>query len=270
MAENLQTMISCCAHGGISRSITKAVRLTGTPATFAAAHRVGHDFVMHGLQAIRERKRFVAACLITLHLSRKETEMNTATPRTSERTSENLSSPPHTTYRKDVKTNERTPRASSTSHRAHEDSGNDRTPWNFLADIGRQQLAVATESTSAMYHGFENLRRIQQETAHQASVRHGEAAEKLFGPCQSSDVLSIQAELLRGDLQSAGQYWQQLMAGTMQMQSEMVASMSRMLDSEKGAGVKSALEVFQANIPALASSFFVTGSDRQSEQQHDS
>ena len=31
------------------------------------AHRVGHDFVIHGLQAIRERKRFAAACLIILY-----------------------------------------------------------------------------------------------------------------------------------------------------------------------------------------------------------
>lgn len=120
-----------------------------------------------------------------------------------------------------------------------------------------------------MYRGIENFRRIQQETAHQASVRHGDAAEKLFGPCQPSDLLPIQAELLRGDLQSAGQYWQQLMAAAMETQREMVASMGRMLDSEKGGGVKSALDVFQATIPALASSFFVTGSNRQSEQQHD-
>ena len=192
--------------------------------------------------------------------------MRTATPRTSE----NLSSPPHATNRKDVKMNERTSRASSTSSRAREDSGNEQTPWSFLADISRQQLAVATESTSAMYRGIENFRRIQQETAHQASVRHGDAAEKLFGSCEPSDLLPIQAELLRGDLQSAGQYWQQLMAAAMETQREMVASMGRMLDSEKGGGVKSALDVFQATIPALASSFFVSGSNRQSEQQHDS
>jgi hypothetical protein len=104
--------------------------------------------------------------------------------------------------------NERISRASSTSSRAREDSGNDRTPWSFLADIGRQEFAVATESTSAMYRGIENFRSIQQETAHQASVRHGDAAEKLFGPCQPSDLLPIQAELLHDDLQSAGQYWQ--------------------------------------------------------------
>ena len=190
--------------------------------------------------------------------------MSTATSHTSE----NLSSPSHATYRKDVKMNERTSRPSPTSSRAHEDAGNDRTPWNFLADIGRQQLAVATKITSAMYRGSENLRKIQQETAHQASVRHGEAAEKLFGPCQPSDLLPIQSELLRGDLQSAGQYWQQLMAAAMQTQGEMVASMSRiMLDSQKGGGVKSALDVFQATIPALASSFFVTGFNRQDEQQ---
>ncbi len=192
--------------------------------------------------------------------------MSTATSHTSE----NLSSPSHATYRKDVKMNERTSRPSPTSSRAHEDAGNDRTPWNFLADIGRQQLAVATKITSAMYRGSENLRKIQQETAHQASVRHGEAAEKLFGHCQPSDVLPIQSELLRGDLHSASQYWQQLMAAAIQTQTEMMASMSRMFDSGNGAGVKSALEVFQTSIPAMASSFFVTEYHRQDEQRHHS
>jgi hypothetical protein len=45
------------------------------------------------------------------------------------------------------------------------------------------------------------------------------------------------------------------MAAAKETQREMVVSMSRMLDSEKGGGVKSALDVFQATIPALASSF---------------
>lgn len=191
--------------------------------------------------------------------------MSTATPHTSE----NLSSSSHAGYRKDVKKNERSSGASLTSDRTHEESGSERTPLNFLADSSRQQLAVAAEIASVMCRGRESLRRIQQETAHQASVRYGEAAEKLFGPCQPSDVWPIQSELLRGDLQSAGQYWQQLMAAAMQTQREMMASMNRMIDSEKGGGVKSALDVFQAAIPALASSFFVPGSNRQSEQQHD-
>jgi Phasin protein len=192
-------------------------------------------------------------------------EMSTTTSRTSG----NSSSRPHTTSRKDSAESERTPRASSASGRSIENFGNDRTVWNFLAEIGRQQFAVAAECTSAMYRGSENLRKIQLETAHEASVRHGQAAEKLYGHGHASDVLPIQSELLRSDLQSATQYWQQLMVAAMQMQREMMASMSHMLENEKGDSVKSALDALQANVPAMASSFFVNGSNRQDEQQHD-
>jgi len=162
-----------------------------------------------------------------------------------------------------------TSHASTTSSAAYENSGNVQTLWDFLADMSRQQLAAATESASAIYRGSENLRRIQQETAHEASVRHGEAAEKLFGHCQPSELLAIQSELLRDDLQSAGQYWQQLAVAAMQTQKEMMTGMSRMLNAENGGGVKLPLDIFQATLPALGS-FFVTGSNRQSEQQHDS
>ena len=184
--------------------------------------------------------------------------------------SENLSSPGHAAYRKDVKMDERAPRASTSSARAQEGAGNDWAPWNLLTDIARQQFALASEITSTLYRGRENLRRIQQETAHEASVRHGDAAAKLFGQSEPSDLLLIQSELLGGDLQSAGQYWQQLATAAMQTQGEVMASMTRMFDSEKDAGVKAVLEVFHAAVPAMPSSFFVTESGRQGEQQHHS
>ena len=49
-----------------------------------------------------------------------------------------------------------------------------------------------------------------------------------------------------------------------------MGSFSRMLENEKSGGLKWALDAFHANIPALAGSFFVVGSNRPSEQQHDS
>ena len=35
-----------------------------------AAHSAGYDFVIHGLPAILGRKRFSAACLTNLHVSK--------------------------------------------------------------------------------------------------------------------------------------------------------------------------------------------------------
>lgn len=132
-------------------------------------------------------------------------------------------------------------------------AGNELTPWNLPSEFSRQQLAVATESASAIYRGSEALRKIQQQTAHEASVRHAQAAQKLLAPCQPADLLSIQSELLRADMQSAGHYWQQLAAATMQAQREMMASMSHLLDRESsGANIKSAMEAFLAAIPTMA------------------
>jgi Phasin protein len=150
---------------------------------------------------------------------------------------------------------------------AAETSGADQNAWKMLADMSRQQLAMTTENSSAIFRGSEAIRKIQQDAAHQASVNHAEAAEKLRASAfQPADLLAIQSELLRIDMQGAGQYWQQLAAVAMQTQIEMMRNMSRIFDDEAGGGVKSALVVFQAAIPPMANSFFVSRSSDLNEQ----
>ena len=142
-------------------------------------------------------------------------------------------------------------------------TGSAPSPWSFLAELGRQQLAMAAESTSAIYRAREAVRAVQHQAAHEASARHAETARKLCAPCEPADMLSIQAELIRSNIQGAGQYWQQLGAAAMQTQVEMMASMSRLLDGEAGAGVESVLQAF----PPLAHSFFAIRRDGANEQQ---
>lgn len=156
--------------------------------------------------------------------------------------------------------------SSTSSSSTQESAGTPQVPWNFLADLGRQQLAMKAQMTSALYRGSEAVRRIQQETAQQASARHGAVAEKLNGSCQPADLLAIQSELLRLDLQSAGQYWQQLAVVALQTQKEMMGCLNPMLGSENGGGVKSAFEAFQAVIPPMASSFYVLSPNSTNEQ----
>ena len=48
--------------------------------------------------------------------------------------------------------------------------------FDFLADFGREQLAMMMDASSAMFRGFEAMRGIQQEAAQQTSVRHETAA----------------------------------------------------------------------------------------------
>lgn len=151
---------------------------------------------------------------------------------------------------------------------ARQASGNESGFLKFLTELGRQQLAVASESSSALYRGGEALRKVQQESAHEASIRHAEAAHKLFGPCQLTELLSIQTELLRANIQSATNYWQQLAVVALQTQREMMLSTSHLLENSSGSGMKSALEAFQATIPPMATSFFVHSHGELNEQPH--
>jgi hypothetical protein len=136
----------------------------------------------------------------------------------------------------------------------------------MLADLVRQQLAVTSESTSSICRGSEAMRKIQQDAAHQASVHHAEAAQKMrASACQPGDLLAIQSELLRSDMQGAGQYWQKLTSAALQTQIEMMSSVSHVFDDESDAGMKSALRVIEA-IQPMANSFFVSRSSDTVEQ----
>jgi Phasin protein len=143
----------------------------------------------------------------------------------------------------------------------------DLNPWTKVADLVRQQLAVTTESTGAIFRGSEAMRKIQLNAAHQASVNHAQTAEKLRASSgQPVDLLALQSELMRSDLQGAGQYWQQLASVALQTQMELMASVSRLFDNDAGGGVKSALEVIQAAVPPMANSFFVSRSSETDDQ----
>lgn len=140
------------------------------------------------------------------------------------------------------------PRTTTTasSHEAS-DHREPQTPLNFLTDLGRRQLALATESISALCSGSEAMRGIQRDAAREASAYHAGVTRKLLEPCQPADLMAIQSELLRFGLQSAGRYWQQLVTQMMQTQADMMRSASSALDSEKGS----------LPLPPLAGSFFM-------------
>ena len=127
--------------------------------------------------------------------------------------------------------------------------------WRLLPDFSRQQLAMVTEIACALFRSSEAMRKIQQEAAHHASLRHEAAMQKLRGNCTSADLLNIQADLLHFDLERGNQYWQQLTAVAMQTQVEMVTSASHMHDSEVGNRLKSTLNTFQVALP-LVNGFF--------------
>jgi hypothetical protein len=127
---------------------------------------------------------------------------------------------------------------------AREASRQEPVSRNFLTDLSRQQLSVAADASCAMLRGFEAMRKIQQQAAHNASARHKAVAQRLHGTCQPADLMAIQAGLLREDLESASQYWQQLAATVLEMQTEMMGCTSHLVDSETALETVSALEAF--------------------------
>jgi hypothetical protein len=123
-------------------------------------------------------------------------------------------------------------------------------PMNYLADLPRKQLALMTQSTSALFRGSEAMRKIQQQTAHRAAAHQDEVRERLRSPCDLAELLSIQGELMRFNLQEAAQYWQQLTDAALKVQADVV---SRVAEDAQGEPTLDSLQrAFQASLSAGA------------------
>jgi len=106
------------------------------------------------------------------------------------------------------------------------------TPWNMLAEAGRQQVAVATGCATEMFRGFEAMRKVQEDAAHAAAQRHAAMAEKLKSPCGPQDLMALQAELMQFDVSSATRYWQELGAAAVEMQTRMMGCCGQLVDNQ--------------------------------------
>lgn len=123
-------------------------------------------------------------------------------------------------------------------------------PMNYLADLPRKQLALMTQSASALFRGSEAMRKIQQQTAHRAAAHQDEVRERLRSPCDLAELLSIQGELMRFNLQEAAQYWQQLTDAALKVQADLV---SRVAEDAQGEPTLDSLQrAFQASLSAGA------------------
>lgn len=119
-------------------------------------------------------------------------------------------------------------------------------PWNLLADFSRQQFILATESAGAVFRGSEEMRKIQQQAAHDASLHHEAIAQKLRNQSEPSDLLAIFADLMRFNLEGGMQYCQQIATVMMKTQGDMAACTSQVLQAAPENGLKPALEAWQS------------------------
>lgn len=125
-------------------------------------------------------------------------------------------------------------------------------PMNYLADLPRKQLALMTQSASALFRGSEAMRKIQQQAAHRAAAHQDEMRERLRTPCDLSELLSIQGELMRLNLQEAAQYWQQLTDAALKVQADVVSRVAE--DAQAEPTLDSLQRAFQASLSAGAGS----------------
>lgn len=128
-------------------------------------------------------------------------------------------------------------------------------PQSVLPELSRQQFAMVTELACALCRSSEAMHKIQQQTARHAALRHEAAMRKLRVNCTLADLLDIQADLLRFDIEKAGQYWQQLAAVALQTPLEIMTSACHLQDSPAGNSLKSTLHAFGATLP-LVNGFF--------------
>lgn len=101
------------------------------------------------------------------------------------------------------------------------------TPANALAlwaDLPRRQLALMTHSATALFRGSQELRRIQQEAAQRAVEHHEETAARLSEPCDMAQLVALQTDLVRFNLQEAAQYWSQIANAALKLQADVVSS----------------------------------------------
>lgn len=134
-------------------------------------------------------------------------------------------------------------------------------------DVPRQQMAAAMRASCALFRGFEAMRRIQQKTAHQALSHHQAVAERLSEPCQPLELLALEADVLRFDLQGAAQYWQQLGVVMLEMQRELLAGVSASAQAE-GEDASAATAGF-APMPGLPPFFFgLNGGQERARTAH--
>ncbi|HEX7890284.1 MAG TPA: phasin family protein [Ramlibacter sp.] len=103
---------------------------------------------------------------------------------------------------------------------------------DWATDFTRQQMLVASESACALFRGFQAIRGIQEQAAQHAAERHAEGIERLRRAGNALDLMSVQGELMRSDLESATQYWQQLAGAALEMNTELVGCTAHLVGTE--------------------------------------
>jgi hypothetical protein len=124
-----------------------------------------------------------------------------------------------------------------------------------MSDFGREQLAVFTDASGAVFRGIDAMRGVQQQAAQEAAARYEDAARRLRESAAPADLVAIPFSLLQEDLQGAMRYWQELAGTVLETQTEIMGCAWHLLDSETALESASVVEEALDAIPGVRNLF---------------
>lgn len=93
--------------------------------------------------------------------------------------------------------------------------------------LAQQQMQSLMALADLVLKRAEELRRCQLDAAQQARKRHDKARADVASAGNPTELLNVQAEMLRDDLESASQYWQRMASICTAAQAETLEHMTR-------------------------------------------
>jgi hypothetical protein len=110
----------------------------------------------------------------------------------------------------------------STRSSAQRDSQDLSTGQAQITSQAQNQLAEVAEATAVIYSATESIQQINQQLTQRAALRHKQIADRLRQASNPAELLAIQSEMITSGLQEAAQYWQDLAAAALKVQTEMM------------------------------------------------
>lgn len=120
-------------------------------------------------------------------------------------------------------------RAATTASAAAAAAGRAEGAADAALTYTQDQLQALIALADVMFKGAEEMRRCQMQAAHEARLRHEKAQAEVAHASSAGDLLGVQNELMRFDLEAAGKYWQQLASIVASAQSEAMNLLTRSL-----------------------------------------
>ena len=93
--------------------------------------------------------------------------------------------------------------------------------------LSQDQMQALIGLTDVLFKGAEEMRRCQMEAAHQAREHHEHTQARVAKARTPAELIELQTELLRFDLESSSRYWQQLAAICVATQASSMSLLSR-------------------------------------------